>query len=392
MAKNPYMNRRSRSNPVGANSYIDDAFTSKDAKMLRGLEDMPSSVGYRRGEVGLDDRRRGVVDPDALATAAKPARDLYANRIFRVQNLNDSYFPKADPPLAPKRLKGGLAAYLDGWTPEDEKLEGAQTVYSGVFRLTPRKGEMAEKGGTTVDYWSGGFEALKSIGSNWLSDPAGRNYAFENLAPWTPDNPQGTGVWRDIGTLILTGSVRGDEAFAATHFLKQVMSPSLRAYTRNALSRKDLETNLQQGFHNILAAIYGNWNKEIVDAAHLRGVQRVQMQMAHAESQSALRAAAGSGRGTTQVRAIGAAGRMAERSQNQLRPPVSQAPAAVERAMETAAAAITAPVTPSHPVEAKIRVLRRMGVNERISARILATSSVAEQMEFIDDVMAGWSN
>ena len=170
------------------------------------------------------------------------------------------------------------------------------------------------------------------------------------------------------------------------------MSPSLRAYTRNALSRKDLETNLQQGFHNILAAIYGNWNKEIVDAAHLRGVQRVQMQMAHAESQSALRAAAGSGRGTTQVRAIGAAGRMAERSQNQLRPPVSQAPAAVERAMETAAAAITAPVTPSHPVEAKIRVLRRMGVNERIIARILATSSVAEQMEFIDDVMAGWSN
>jgi len=349
MAKNPYMNRRSRSNPVGGESYIDTAFTRKDAKTLRGLDDMPSSVGYSRGEVGLDDRRRGVVDPDAIGTAAKPARDLYANRIFRVQNLNASYFPKSDPPLAPKRLKGGLAAYLDGWTEEDERLEGAQTVYSGLFRMTPRKGGLAQRGGTTVDYWNGGFDALKSIGSDWLVDPANRTYAFGNLAPWTPDNPQGTGVWRDIGTLILNGSVRGDEAFAATHFLKKVMSPSLRAYTRNALSRKDLEVNLREGFHNIVAAIYGNMNKEIVDAAHMRGVQRVQMQMAEAEAQSALRAAGGAGRGSTGMRAVGAAGRLADRSQNQLRPAASAPPAAEQRAMETAAAAITAPVTPSAP-------------------------------------------
>jgi hypothetical protein len=127
------------------------------------------------------------------------------------------------------------------------------------------------------------------------------------------------------------------------------MSPSLRSYTRNALSRKDLEVNLREGFHNIVASIYGDWNKEIVDAAHMRGVQRVQMQMAEADAQSALRAAGGGGRATGGMRAVGAAGRLADRSQNQLRPAPSASPAAVERAMETAAAAMTAPITPAAP-------------------------------------------
>ena len=49
------------------------------------------------------------------------------------------------------------------------------------------------------------------------------------------------------------------------------------------------------------------------------------------------------------MRAVGAAGRLADRSQNQLRPAASAPPAAEQRAMETAAAAITAPVTPSAP-------------------------------------------
>ena len=402
MAKYPFNSRRSRMNPVGQASYLDTMVSRSDRSTVKKAEFFPSEEArYSEDQISYDESGRMITpdeDPTGPVTAARRAAPSYGNKLFRTQARNISYSKDG-----PYRAKGGLAAFLDGWTEQDENRQRADHYAKRQFRVTPRKTSTVAKGETNVDYWSGGFDALKRMGSSFILSVGGETYDFGNLAPWSPENPQGTGVWRDIASRMLVGTVRGDEAFAAQHFLRSTISPTLRKFTRGETSVTHAQPIISKAFKNILFAIYGSDAPPVVNAANIAGIERLRQDAIEEEMGASGRdgaRAVGSpeARRASVLERAQRTGRATDPRLAPSRPAVAQvepsveAPPAVVRAMETAAAAVTAPVTPAHPVEAKIRVLRRMGVNERIIARILATSSVAEQMEFIDDVMAGWSN
>ena len=348
MAKYPFNSRRSRMNPVGQDSYVDSVLDFPKAKRIKDDKNFPSEFGGTTTRLPSG-YSQFVPDRNIEGTAKKPAAASYANRIFRVQTLSP-VFLKGKGAV---RLKGGLASYLDGWTEEDEANEREQQLFKGQYNVTPRKAGMVAKGESTVDYWSGGFAALVRLGANWLTDPADRTYDFGNLAPWSPENPQGTGVWRDIGAQILSNTVRGDEAFAATWILEKDISAALRKFTRNQIKEADLKSLLQQAFSGIMNVIYGSDLKEDVDAANARGIERLRLDTSEREDYKAARAAgrpAATGPVTSAAHRSSLLDRM-KRSQ-QAQAPAVEAPPAVVRAVETAAAAITAPVTPAAPAAA----------------------------------------
>ena len=391
MAKYPFNSRRSRMNPVGQDSYVDSVLEYPKSREIKDADGYPELYGYsaqeatRARESGFKIRPRQ--DRSIPGTAQKPAALAYANRIFRVQTLTP-VFLKGKGAV---RLKGGLASYLDGWTEEDEANERQQDSYKGQYNVTPRKSSRVEKGETTVDYWSGGFAALMRLGANWLTDPLKRAYEFSNLAPWSPENPQGTGVWRDIGSRILTDSVRGDEAFAASWLLRNDISTALRKFTRNQVKEADLKPILQQAFSGIMNCIYGSDLKVDVDAANERGIARLKLDAAEKDEYRAARAAGPlpSGGRTTSAAHHASLMERAQRTGRATDPrlapsrpaaeqvePTVEAPPAVVRAVETAAAAVTAPVTPSAPAAAVIsdalQALLDLGLSMAEAQKVMA--------------------
>jgi hypothetical protein len=383
MAKNTYNLRRSRMNPVGSDSYIDSVLDRAKLNDIRGVDGFPSQYGGARGPRTPEGYPgRWVEDKSLPGTAVKPAAATYANRIFRVRNLDTTYFPRTEggPAHPPARLKGGLSSYLDGWSKEDEDLERLQTLYSGHYRVTPRLKARAGKGETTVDFWSGGFDALKKLGASWLTDPADETYVFGNLAPWQPDNQQGTGIWRDIGAQILNGTVRGDEAFAAAYILREDISPMLRAYTRGAVTADKLKAVLAQGISGILNVIYGSDLKEDVDLANERGIARLKADAAAVEGRAATRQAGASptagAPATSSAHRAALAARRTQGAAAAPPPAPAAAPEPTQAEVQAAAAAVTAPVTPAAPAAAvhsdAIQKLLNLGIELAEAQQIMA--------------------
>jgi len=393
MAKNTYNLRRSRMNPVGSDSYIDSVLDRAKLNEIRGVDGFPSQYGGARGPRTPEGYPgRWVEDKSLPGTAVKPAAATYANRIFRVRNLDTTYFPRTEggPAHPPARLKGGLSSYLDGWTKEDEDLERLQTLYSGHYRVTPRLKARAGKGETTVDFWNGGFDALKKLGASWLTDPAGETYVFGNLAPWQPDNQQGTGIWRDIGAQILNGTVRGDEAFAAAYILREDISPMLRAYTRGVVTADKLKAVLAQGISGILNVIYGSDLKEDVDLANERGIARLKADAAAVEGRAATRQAGASpsagGPATSSAHRAALAARRAQGATAAPPPPPAAAPEPTVEQVQAAAAAVTAPITPAAPAAAVIsdalQALLDLGLSMGEAQKVMAKPP-AERVKFM---------
>jgi hypothetical protein len=385
MAKYPFNSRRSRMNPVGGDSYT-ELFVDQD--LLREMKDEKSEGGrfkrklYPREFGGTGgqllpsgDETPWVEDRSIPGTRALPATKSYANRIFRVQTYESGKGPVSyrvsDTEQAP--VKGGLAAFLDGWTEADETHEKGN-IYSRQYSVSPRVRGLVAAGGTKVDYWSGGFDALKKLGADWLTDSGSDHYTFQNLAPWSPSNPGGTGVWRNIGAQILAQTVRGDEAYAAQWLLRNKISPALRQFTRGQLKADALKSILLKNFRAICQVIFGDDAAVIIDEAHRRGVESVQDDVVHAGRKESAReerkaGVAAPGRDVTSRAGASILERARQSRLQQAasssdprlapsRPAVAQvepsveAPPAVVRAVETAAAAITAPVTPAAPAAA----------------------------------------
>lgn len=385
MAKYPFNSRRSRMNPVGGDSYT-ELFVDPD--LLREMKDekaeggrfkrklYPREFGGSGGELlPSGDETPYVEDRSIPGARALPAAKSYANRIFRVQTYQSGKGPVSyrvsDTEQAP--LKGGLAAFLDGWTEADEIFEKGN-IYTRQFSVSPRVRGVVAAGGTKVDYWSGGFDALKKLGAEWLTDSGGDHYTFQNLAPWSPSNPGGTGVWRNIGAQILAQTVRGDEAYAASWLLRNKISPALRQFTRGQIKADILKAILLKNFRAICQVIYGDDAAVIIDDAHRRGIESLQDDVVHAGRKESAReerraGVAAPGRDVTSRAGASILERARQSRMQQAasssdprlapsRPTVAQvepsveAPPAVVRAVETAAAAITAPVTPAAPAAA----------------------------------------
>lgn len=263
-----------RSNPYGADSNL-AVLSPARLQKFQGLPYFPSRVGADRNDYD---------DAYWFSRTASKYQAAYTDKLGRFV-------------AAHKRpINGALIMKWGGPVME------SQQEYGPAFDMTGPDGQAVRVS------WAGrGWDLLKRMA---LIDPAftgtarrrGRtiegelaSFSFQDLTPWGPSNPSGTGIWNVAAKLVRERELRKDEVFVARTLMEAIglTLASLAAreiQTGQPVSRADLreaKAAIADALDALLIALFGTVDPFALDAIDDEGKKAIEEYAAQKEAERA---------------------------------------------------------------------------------------------------------
>ena len=222
--------------------------------------------------------------------------------------------------------------------------------------------------------FSGGYAYLNNLGTEGMKGSDNAPFLFGTLVPYSDTNPNGTGIYRAFEAQLNSGTVRGDEAYAALRLLKTIGSVITDKTTNSgefaATTITDVRDMLSILLGNIFLVLFGDNSAALINEQHLEGIRLHGADKSQREERKAARKIPAMGAETADdIRAAQRAkiAEMQARRAGATRAPPEFVPAPTTTQVQDAAAAITAPVTLAAPaavvVDDAIQSLLDLGIS-----------------------------